>query len=184
MSAVGTASRSSDTKPTKPTVSEWVPPDLSGYDLMKWERLTEEQKKLVKRMYETFRNVAEELERMVLNEEWLSAYGERFSRSIGARCGLYFGPVDELEEIDKIEKSYSVDDLETRISAIIRRESTVIGLTCYIGEDKEGKDTFAYVEMPVDMVSYSIFVYGKHPRFGEFYWIARFRSTEPTVSFS
>jgi hypothetical protein len=165
---------------------EWVPPGLSEHDRGRWERLTDDQKEKVRRMYDEFKRYVKELGHGVLYEFMLAVDKKILSEKIGADCNFYYGgPLEEWKIIDTIEKSYEVDGHKTWIAVPVSINRGIrLGLSCYIGKDKDGRDTKVHMDVPLDAVNYAVYVYGDHAAGSDnFYWIIRVKSTEPKVSF-
>jgi hypothetical protein len=168
------------------TAEEWVPPRLSEHDRRRWGRLTDEQKKIVKRVYEVFKDYAGSLERRVLVESRYPYEDKELSDRIGASCMIYFGIVEEPSEgIDSVERRYEVAGAKTWFYlSVIHNKSRRIGVRCYIGKDKDGRDTTVEAEVPAEYVQYYLHVYGDHSSgVQEAIWVARVKSKEPTISF-
>jgi hypothetical protein len=167
-------------------VEEWVPPGLGYYDRMRWERLTDEQKRLVRRVYEVFKEYVGKLERRVLTEARYPLEDKELSDRIGASCMLIFGIAEEpVTLIDKVEREYEVAGTKTRFSVEVEHHrGSRIGVRCYIGKDKDGRDTFVTARVPVEYVEYTFYAYGDHSSGAQdAIWIARVKSKEPTISF-
>jgi hypothetical protein len=165
---------------------EWVPPGLSYYDRRRWERLTDEQKRLVKRVYEVFKDYAERLERRVLVESRYPYEDKELSERIGASCMIFFGAPEEPSAfIDSVERKYEVAGTKTWFYLSVGHEKTRrIGVRCYIGKDKDGRDTTVEAEVPAEYVHYFLHVYGDHSSgVQDAIWVARVKSKEPIISF-
>jgi len=165
---------------------EWVPPGLSRSDRMKWERLTDEQKRIVKRVYDVFRDYAKRLEHRVLLEKNYPDEDKALSDRIGASCQIYFGIVESPPDlIDSAKGEYEVGGTKTRFSlTVTHNESERIGVRCFIGKDKDGRDTTVEAEVPVELVRYTLYVHGDHSAgVQDAIWVARVRRREPTISF-
>jgi hypothetical protein len=169
-----------------PVAEEWLPPGLSEYDRWRWERLTDDQKKIVKRVYEVFKEYARRLERRSLIEARYPFEDKELSSKIGASCMLVFGTMEEpLTPIDKVKRKYEVAGTETWFSVYVEHHrGSRIGVRCYIGKDRDGRDTTVTANVPVEYVKYTFHVYGDGS-FGaqEAIWVARVKSKEPTISF-
>jgi hypothetical protein len=165
---------------------EWVPPGLSRYDLGKWERLTEKQKETVKKVYEVFREYAGRLERSLLLEKNYPDEDKALSERIGASCQIYFGIVEEPSvSIGNVRREYVVGGSKTWFDlSVIHEKSRRIGVRCYIGKDKDGRDTTVEAEVPAEFVHYIFHVYGDHSSgVQDAIWVARVKSKEPTITF-
>jgi hypothetical protein len=165
---------------------EWVPPGLSRYNQRRWERLTDEQKRLVKRVYEVFKDYARNLERRVLVESRYPYEDKELSERIGASCMIYFGaPEEPSEHLDSVERGYGVAGTKTWFHlSVVHHRGKRIGVRCYIGKDKDGRDTTVEAEVPAEYAEYILHVYGDHASgVQNAIWVARVKSKEPTISF-
>jgi hypothetical protein len=165
---------------------EWMPPGLSRYDRRRWERLTDEQKKIVKRVYEVFKDYAERLERRVLVESRYPDEDKALSDRIGASCMIYFGvPEEPSDRIDSVERKYDIGGTRTWFYlSVVHEKSRRIGVRCFIGKDKDGRETTVEAEVPAEFVQYIFHVYGDHASgVQDAIWVARIKSKEPTISF-
>jgi hypothetical protein len=157
---------------------EWIPPNLSEYDLRRWERLTEEQRRIVRRIYEEFEKFVNRLEHRILSWIELSLEAEELSKRVGVQCGVHHGRARDAEVVDNVERNYEVERgigyrLKTGFGVyVVRVWDKPIGFWCAIGRNRLGKETVVRVEVPVDTVSYSVAVYGMAGRAQEhFYWV-------------
>jgi hypothetical protein len=167
-------------------IEEWIPPNLSEYDRRRWERLTDEQKRIVKRIYEVFKEYAERLEHSVLVESWYPYEDKKLSERIGASCMIYFGILEEpTESIDSVEREYEVAGTKTWFHlSVVHHRGRRIGVRCYIGKDKDGRDTTVDAEVPAEYAEYYLHVYGGYSSgVQSAIWVARVKSKEPIISF-
>jgi hypothetical protein len=164
---------------------EWIPPNLSEHDRRRWERLTREQKEIVRRIYEVFKDYAEKLERRVLLEKDYPREDKELSERIGASCMIYFGaPEEPSASIDRVERKYEVGGVQTRFHlSVVHQRGRRIGVRCFIGKDRDGRDTIVDAEVPAEYVEYVLHVYGDRD-FGvqNAIWVRRVKSKEPTIS--
>ena len=165
---------------------DWVPPGLGYYDRRRWERLTDEQKRIVKRVYEVFKDYAGRLERRVLLEKNYPDEDKALSERIGASCMIYFGAPEEPSAfIDSVERKYEVAGTKTWFyMSVLHNRSRRIGVRCYIGKDKDGRDTTVEAEVPAEYVQYLLHVYGDHSSgVQDAIWVAEVKRKEPIISF-
>jgi hypothetical protein len=152
-----------------------IPPGVSREE---WESLTDEQKRLVWRIYEEFEKFVDRLEHRVLSWAELTLEAEELSKRVGARCDVYHGRARDAEVVDNVERNYEIDKgigyrLKTGFGVYVDRVwDKPIGFRCIIGRNRFGREVAVRVEVPVDVVSYSVTVYGMAGRAHEdFYWI-------------
>jgi hypothetical protein len=168
------------------TAEEWVPPGLSEHDRRRWERLTDEQKRIIKKVYEVFKDYAGRLERRVLLEKNYPDEDKALSERIGASCMIYFGAPEEPSAlIDSVERKYEVAGTKTWFyMSVMHNRSRRIGVRCYIGKDKDGRDTTVEAEVPAEYVQYLLHVYGDHSTgVQDAIWVAGVKRKEPIISF-
>ena len=165
---------------------EWVPPGLSAYGRMRWGRLTDEQKRIVKRIYEEFKRFAGGLDRRVFTETSLLSEGAELSSRIGASCQIYLGTKEELPRgMGRFAEDYYVDGSKTGVSlSVVHERGRRIGLKCNIGRDRAGRETTVYAEVPAEFVHYTLSVYGDSSAGSQSaIWVARVKSKEPSLAF-
>ena len=165
---------------------EWMPPGLSRSDRMRWERLTDEQKRIVKRVYEVFKDYVERLERRVLVEKDYPSEDKALSERIGASCQIYFGmPEEPSDRIDIVERKYDIGATTTGFDmSVIHNRRRRIGVRCFIGKDKDGRETTVEAEVPAEYVQYILYVYGDDSVGAhDAIWVVEVKSKEPIISF-
>jgi len=165
---------------------EWVPPGLSMFERVRWERLTDEQKRLVRRVYEEFKRFAGGLERKMFNDALLMVSEMEMSSRIGVPCEIYLGTKDELpRHIGRFADEYYVDGIKTSVSlSVVHERGRRIGLRCHIGKDRDGRETAVHAEVPAEFVHYTLSVYGDRSASSQgTIWIVRVKSKEPKISF-
>jgi len=165
---------------------EWMPPGLSRSDRMRWERLTDMQKRIVKRVYDVFKDYVERLERRVLLEKDYPSEDKALSERIGASCQIYFGmPEEPSDRIDIVERKYDIGATRTGFDmSVIHNRSRRIGVRCFIGKDKDGRETTVEAEVPAEYVQYILHVYGDHSAgVQDAIWVVEVKSKEPIISF-
>jgi hypothetical protein len=166
---------------------EWVPPGLSVFArVARWERLTNEQKRLVRRVYEEFKRFAEGLDGKLLTETSLMREGMELSERIGVPCQIFIGSADELpRHIGRFADEYYVDGAKTGVSlSVVHERGRRIGLRCYIGKDKDDREIAVHAEVPAEFVHYTLRVTADRSAGSQsMIWVRRVKSKEPKISF-
>jgi len=154
---------------------EEIPPSVSREE---WETLTDEQRRLVGRIYEEFEKFVDKLEHRVLSWAELFLEAEELSKRVGVQCGVHHGRAQHAEVIDNVERNYEVERgigyrLKTGFGVyVVRIRDKPIGFRCVIGRNRFGREVAVRVEVPVDAMSYSVAIYGMAGRAQEnFYWV-------------
>jgi hypothetical protein len=166
---------------------EWIPPGLSVFDrVAKWERLTDEQKRIVRRVYEEFKRFTEGLDGKLLTETSLMRESMELSGRIGVPCQLFIGDGYELSRhIGRFADDYYVDGAKTGVSlSVVHERGRTIGLKCYIGRDRDDRETAVHAEIPAEFVHYTLRVTADRSAGSQsMIWIRRVKSKEPKISF-
>jgi hypothetical protein len=166
---------------------EWIPPGLSVFErFARWERLTGEQKRIVKRIYEEFKRFAEGLDGKLLTETSLMRESTELSERIGVPCRIFIGESPELSRhVGRFADDYYVDGAKTSVSlSVVHERSRMIGLRCYIGKDMKDREIDVHAEVPAEFVHYTLRVNADRSAGSQsMIWIRRVESREPKVSF-
>jgi hypothetical protein len=166
---------------------EWIPPGLSVFArVARWERLTDEQKRLVRRVYEEFKRFAEGLDGKLFTEISLMRESVELSNRIGTSCRIFVGESPELSRhLGRFADDYYVDGAKTSVSlSVVHERNRMIGLRCYIGKDKDDREIEVHAEVPAELVLYTLRVNADRSAGSQtMIWIRRVRSKEPKISF-
>jgi len=172
--------------PRKPLAPEEIKRPPKGISRRDWERLTDEQRASVARMYETFKSFVEMLGfRVVLNSPRISMFSDLISKDVGVWCEVYRErePGSSVGFSDEFKREYVADGSRSGIATTAMYVKGMrIGVRCHIGKDKEGRDVAVDMSVPADAVNYAVEVSGDHESVSELITcVLRVKSEEPLV---